>query len=271
MKISRTSLVPLFLALVACSQGRNQGSISASGYIEATEVRVGTKVPGRLAGLKIKEGDTVTKGRVLAQIDPVDLNLALQTAKAELGQFEADLRGAEKDFKRMQELLNAGSGTAKARDDAKTRHDMTAGRVAASKARIAQMDQQILDMTILSPLGGVVTQKLVEEGELLAAGATLAVVTDLDDTWLTAYVTEPDLSKIRLGQEAEITTDSGASRKGKITFIASSAEFTPKNVQTKDERVKLVYKVKISVPNADNLFKPGMPSQAAITPASAAK
>ncbi len=97
------------------------------------------------------------------------------------------------------------------------------------------------------------------------------MITDLDDAWLTVYVGEPDLGRIRLGQEAEVVTDDGQTRKGKVTFIASKAEFTPKNVQTRDERVKLVYKVKIGLENKDGLFKPGMPAEARLRAADAAR
>jgi HlyD family secretion protein len=88
------------------------------------------------------------------------------------------------------------------------------------------------------------------------------VVTDLADARLVAYVGEPDLGRIRLGQEVEVTTDGGERRTGRLTWISPRAEFTPKNVQTRDERVKLVYKVKVALPNDDGLFKPGMPAEA---------
>jgi HlyD family secretion protein len=120
------------------------------------------------------------------------------------------------------------------------------------------------DAVIASPAPGVVTSKIAEEGELLPAGATIAVVTRLDDPWLTVYVAEPDVPRIRIGQEAEVVTDDGQSRTGRVTFIASKAEFTPTNVQTRDERVKLVFKVKIGLENHDGLFKPGMPAEARI-------
>ena len=250
---------------VGCSKSGGNGTILASGYIEATEVRVGTKVAGKLQSLRVAEGSTVQNGQEIARIDPVDHLLALDTAKAERDQFQADLRGTEKDLKRMDDLFSSGSGTAKARDDAKTRFDMTSARLAASKAKVAQLDQQISDTSIKSPLDGLVTQKLVEEGELLAMGSTLAIVTDVKNCWLTAYVGEPDLPKIRVGQEADVTTDSADyTRKGKITYISSTAEFTPKNVQTKDERIKLVYKIKISMNNNDLVFKPGMPAQSRV-------
>jgi HlyD family secretion protein len=94
-------------------------------------------------------------------------------------------------------------------------------------------------------------------------------VTDLTDAWLTVYVTGPDLGRIRLGQEAEVRTDDGQKRPGKVRYIASEAEFTPKNVQTRDERVKLVYRIKIGLDNADGLFKPGMPAEARLKAAAA--
>jgi HlyD family secretion protein len=132
----------------------------------------------------------------------------------------------------------------------------------AADARIAQLKQQIADATIVSPVAGRVTEKIAEPGELLAAGAPILVITELARPWLTVYVAEPDLGKIKLGAVAEVATDGGETRKGTVIFIASTAEFTPKNVQTRDERVKLVYRVKVGLDNADGLFKPGMPGEA---------
>jgi HlyD family secretion protein len=111
-------------------------------------------------------------------------------------------------------------------------------------------------------VAGVVTQRLAEKGELATRGTGIVVVTDLADAWLNVYVSETDLGRIRLGQEAEVRTDDGQVRKGRVSFVASRAEFTPKNVQTRDERVKLVYRLKVALENADGLFKPGMPAEA---------
>jgi len=121
---------------------------------------------------------------------------------------------------------------------------------------------EVVDATIVSPTDGLVTEKIAEPGELLAAGAPILVITDLARPWLTVYVAEPDLGRIKLGAVAEVVTDGGEKRQGKVSFIASTAEFTPRNVQTRDERVKLVYRVKIGLGNADGLFKPGMPAEA---------
>jgi HlyD family secretion protein len=214
-------------------------------------------------------------------------------AEALVARAEADLSGAQKDLDRMEGLLAAGSGTTKARDDARARRDAARGSLDATRerlrrlragfrreekdaararldsadARIAQLEQQLKDAVIVSPVAGVVTEKLAEKGELAARGTGIVVVTDLGNAWLNAYVAETDLARLRLGQEAEVTTDDGQARKGRVSFVASRAEFTPKNVQTRDERVKLVYRIKLALDNADSLFKPGMPATARLQPA----
>jgi HlyD family secretion protein len=291
----------------------------ASGHVEATEVRVSTKVAGRLASLKVDEGDTLSVGQEIGRIDDVDVRLSLQQAVAERDLAAAELRlqlagarkediaeqeakvrsaevelaDAELDLERMQSLLDKGSGTTKARDDARARRDVSVARLAAARealarlragsrdeekdaararlsaaaARIAQLEQQLEDTVIVSPLAGVVTEKIAEAGELLQAGSPLCEVTNLADAWLNVYLPEADLGRIRIGQAAEVTTDGGQKRSGRVSYVASQAEFTPKNVQTRDERVKLVYKVKIALENADGVFKPGMPAEAGLNAA----
>ena len=208
--------------------------------------------------------------------------------EARAASITASLEGAEKELQRQEDLLREGITTASDRDDALARRDSLLGdagsarealrraragnrlqeiqaaraAVDAAEAKVAQLEQQIADARIVSPVAGVVTQKIAEPGELLSAGAAILVVTDLAQPWLTVYVAEPDLGRVKLGAAAEVVTDGGERRQGKVTFIASRAEFTPKNVQTRDERVKLVYRVKVGLENDDGLFKPGMPAEA---------
>ena len=301
------------LLLASCKGTEDPNLITASGYVEATDVRLSAKVAGRVASVNVTEGDKIAKGAVVATIETVDLELALRQARAErevadaelrlrvkgardediremeaqLRSAESDLAGAQRDYERFEALLERGSGTTKSRDDAKTRRDKLKARVdaidqslsrlrsgfraeekdaararlASVDARIAQLEQQIADATIVSPVDGVVTEKLAEPGELLSPGGPVAVITNLADAWLNVYISEPDLPRVRLGMEAVVNTDDGQSRKGKIIYIASKAEFTPKNVQTRDERAKLVFKLKVGLDNKDGLFKPGMPAE----------
>jgi HlyD family secretion protein len=310
------STIGLACCLAACRAPDDDGSIVTSGHVEATEVRISSKIAGKLLSRAVDEGDAVEPGGEIARIDAVDLELSLASARAEQGQAEADLRlkragyrredvaeaeaqvaqatadldAASKDLARMESLLAAGSGTEKSRDDALARRDVAGARlsaareelgkrragtrreeievaearVAAAGARIAQLEQNIRDASIVSPSAGIVTAATAEPGELLAAGSPIVVITDLASAWLNVYVDEPSLGRIRLGQPVEVRTDGGEVREGRITFIASQAEFTPKNVQTRDERVKLVFRVKVDLANEDGLFKPGMPAEARI-------
>ena len=135
-----------------------------------------------------------------------------------------------------------------------------------SRANLAQVDAQLADTLAVSPVDGVVLVKSADVGEVLAAGATVVTVGDIDHPWLRAYINETDLGKVKLGSKARITTDSypGKVYDGRVSFISSEAEFTPKQIQTQEERVKLVYRIKIEVDNPRHELKSNMPADAEI-------
>ena len=283
-----------------------QVATKIAGTVAAVEAQEGDRVARGACIARIDTVDLALARRAArAERDLADANLRLRLAgsrredvaeaAAAVAKAESDFATADKDLARFQGLQDAGSGTERSLDDARNRRESAAaalevarqrlGRLragfrveeidasraqaAAAAARLAQLDQQVGDAVIVSPVAGTVTARPVEEGELLGPGAVVAVVTDLEHAWLTAWVPEPDLGRLRLGQAADVVTDGGERRAGRITFLASQAEFTPKNVQTRDERVKLVYKVKISLENGDGLFKPGMPAEARLRAADA--
>ena len=220
----------------------------------------------------------------------------VQAAEADVAALEADLRAAELDLERFESLLQANAGSRKQRDDAKARVDVArerlrgardrvaaaretaarlrAGtrpeevdvaqaRVRAADAQIATLQKAVADARVISPVSGIVTQKLAEAGELVMPRAPLLVVTDLDHAWANVFVPEPLVPKVRLGQSATVYTDAGGSGlEGKVTFVSPKAEFTPRNVQTADERSKLVYRIKVTVDNREGILKPGMPVDA---------
>ncbi len=216
----------------------------------------------------------------------------LAQAKDALNQANDTLSNAQEDYNRMESLYKVAAATKKQRDDAEYRY--TAAKAQASsaqqallklqnlarpedvKAALARVDQavysarllqkSIQDGTVRSPVSGVVTEKLVEEGELAAPGTGLYVITNLDTVKLTIYVSETDLGSIRLGEEARISVDSRPhmTYPGTVTYISPVAEFTPRDIQTKDERVKLVYAVRIEISNPQAIFKPGMPADATL-------
>ena len=219
-------------------------------------------------------------------------------ASADLAAAEGDLAAAETDLERFERLLQTKSGSQKQRDDAATRRGIASDRVAAARARetgarevvarlragprpeeveaararVAAVDAQIAtlekskrDATVTAPIDGIVTARLLDPGEIVAPRAPVAVLLDLDHAWAEVFVDEPMIPRIRLGQAATVFTDAGGpGLTGKISYIASKAEFTPRNVQTAEDRSKLVYRVKIAVDNSKGILKQGMPVEAEI-------
>ena len=330
--LGETVLVALGLVTAAgCRSTPPATSVRASGYVEATEVQVSPQVGGRIVAIHFAEGDRVTVGQPLAELDTTDIALALRRARADRDQADAQLRlllagsrredirqaeaqvagaeadaaaagddlaSAEMDLKRFDALLRSSSGTEKQRDDAASRRDVARARLrsaeertraarevlarlqagarpeeiqaararlAASDAQIATLEQNLADAALKSPVAGVVTQKLADAGETIAPRTPVVAIADLDRPWANVYVDEPMVPRIRLGQAATLRTDAGgAGIVGTITFISPKAEFTPRNVQTAEERSKLVYRLKVTVDNRQGTLKQGMPVEAEI-------
>ncbi len=364
-----------------------EGVLVASGTIEATEVAVSFKIPGRVIARPVDEGARLQAGALVARLESreleadverlraslaatetrlpqLDTEITLQTdltrariaeaqaglvarnerlaelksgsrpqelqrALAEVREAKAVMDNAQADSARMEALYRDGGVSAQTRDAARTSFDVAAERyrnaverldmakegprqeeirraeadvlqaraavllaqtgelevarkrqelatlqatILRDRAALAAGDAQLSYTVLTSPQAGVVLRKHVEPGEMIAAGTPAVTLADLENIWLKIYIPEPQLGRVKLGQAAEITTDSfhGKIYPGKITFINSEAEFTPKNVQTQEERVKLVFAVKISVANPDQELKPGMPADARIRPEPAA-
>jgi HlyD family secretion protein len=217
----------------------------------------------------------------------------IRQAEEALRQAEASLRLAEVDRTRITDLFAKQSATAQQRDNAETRLAVARAQHEAAKqvlqkwrqlarpeeikqaqARLEQaeasrdlLQKMIADSTIVSPTSGIVTHRATEQGEFVVPGTILLTIADLAEVRLEIFVRESDLGRVRLGQSAEVRIDSYPNRvfRGEVIFISPEAEFTPKNIQTKEERVKLVYRVKIKVPNPENILKPGMPADTVIT------
>ncbi len=143
--------------------------------------------------------------------------------------------------------------------------DQARAKVEQATANLKLAETRLGYATVFSPLSGVVLSKNIEPGEYVVAGTPIVTVGDLVHVWLRAYLEEPDLQRVKVGQRATVTTDAGKTFEGRIGFISSEAEFTPKNVQTQKERVKLVYRIKIDIKNPPSMdLKPGMPADAEI-------
>jgi HlyD family secretion protein len=136
-------------------------------------------------------------------------------------------------------------------------------RVSAADAQVATLQKAIADASVSAPVSGIVTEKLADAGELLQPRAPIVVITDLDHAWANVYVPEPVVPRLRVGQPATIYTDAGgAGLPGTVSYVSDKAEFTPRNVQTAEDRSKLVYRVKVTADNRTGVLKPGMPVEA---------
>jgi multidrug resistance efflux pump len=138
--------------------------------------------------------------------------------------------------------------------------------VAKAEAALGVLEVQLEKLTLRSPTGGLVTGRMVQVGEMAVPGAKLLTVADLDKVTLTVYIPEDEIGRVKVGQTVEVSVDSfpGKVFEGRVSYIASEAEFTPKNVQTKKERVNMVFAVKVKVPNPEHELKPGVPADAVI-------
>jgi HlyD family secretion protein len=217
-------------------------------------------------------------------------------ARADIAGADAEMAAAQVDVDRFEALLQAAAGSRKQRDDAVTRRDLARervrglrdraraadelvarlrsgarreeieaarARVRATAAQIATLQKAVDDATISASSSGTVTEKLVEVGELVQVRTPIVIISDLDRPWANVYVDEPDVPRIALGQAATIFTDAGGvGIAGKVSYISPRAEFTPRNVQTADERSKLVYRIKVSADNRSGVLKQGMPVEA---------
>jgi HlyD family secretion protein len=349
---------------------RGVPTIQVTGNMEALQVDVSAKIAGRILSLRVREGDRVTEGQLLARLDDAELRAEVERAEAALKTAEAQLRdllaGArreeieearatvarteaqlrdllagsrreeieqareavrsaeatrawtERDFKRAQELFQKELIAAQEVDKARQAYEVAVAQERSTRANLQMVEvgprrdqidaaraqvkasrdrldlllagprpyqveaargqvtqaragrdaaqSRLRESTIVSPINGVVLRKNLEAGEMANAGGSILTLVDPTDIWLRAYVPETDIGRIKVGMAAQITIDAYRDRvfTGKITEIASEAEFTPKNVQTRNERVNLVFRIKIAVDNPQGFLKPGMPADADI-------
>lgn len=213
-------------------------------------------------------------------------------ARAESASTEAELVRARKDFERAETLYANGAISASRFDAAKSAYETRLGQLKSAKqqqslveegprredikaaelrvtqltALVANSEDKLADTRLYAPVSGIVFRKTVELGEVVQAGAAIFVIGDLEKPWVKVYVKEDRLSLVKRGQKAKVSVDTfkDKSYDGIVTYIASDAEFTPKNVQTQEERVKLVFGVKVTVQNQSQELKPGMPADVRI-------
>ena len=277
--------------LAACGNGNN--GYDASGVFETTEVTVSARGTGELIRFDIREGQTVKAGEAVGLIDTTQLHLQkmqlLGTLKAvdarrynverQLASLRRQLATARTEQTRFENLVRENAATQKQLDDiaahtAVLESQLTAqtetltsgnasidGETQAMSAQLAQLEDRIAKSVVASPTDGVVLSKYAEQGELASQGRPLFKVGDLENMFLRVYITADQLTSLKLGQKVRVFADRGEKERreyeGAVGWISDKAEFTPKTIQTRNERANLVYAVKVAVTN-DGYIKSGM-------------
>ena len=280
----------LLLILAGCSRSE---SFDATGTFEATEVVVSAEASGRILSFDVNEGDRIEQGEPLGAIDTVQLYLqklqlerqiaSVRSNRPDISKQVTALREQiaqqETERARVKRLLDDGAATTKQLDDIDASLKILSGQLEATlstlrnntasidensssiELQIAQIEDRLAKCRIVSPVTGTVLAKYAETGELASTGRPLMKVADLDHIYLRAYFTSEQLAALQLGQEVTVTADFGADEQyeypGRLVWIASESEFTPKSIQTKNSRANLVYAVKIAVEN-DGRLKLGL-------------
>ncbi|HLN71734.1 MAG TPA: HlyD family efflux transporter periplasmic adaptor subunit [Prolixibacteraceae bacterium] len=279
----------LFL-IVACNKNKQQSD--AYGNFEAVETIISAESAGKLLAMQVKQGDQLKTGQPIAMIDSTELILKKEQTLAQLSASETKrqnvtaqinvLKEQRKNVQTTQQRLSKmfadQAATQQQMDDingqlnvldrqitsTNTQFQLIASEMEVIKKQINLLDEQLSKCRIVSPINGTVLETYLETGELVTPGKPILKMADLSSLELKAYVSGEQLAKVKLGAEVKVMIDSGNEQMqpftGKISWISSEAEFTPKIIQTREERVKLMYALKIVVVN-DGSLKIGMPGE----------
>ncbi len=290
--MKRSFAYPLLVLLAAsCVEGNK--AYDASGVFESTEVTVSAEGNGKILSLDLQEGDRLEAGQIVGCIDTVQLHLSeiqLEASRRAVGSgrldisrqiaaLESQIGKQRQELDRFTKLEKAGASNRKQVEDIQAQIETlerqlaaqeeslnssnrnVSGQADALEAQIEQIRDRIRKCVITSPVAGTVLAKYSEAGEFAALGRALFKVADIDNIRLRAYITAEQLTALKLGQQVRVFADQGSSGRkeyaGTLIWISDKAEFTPKTIQTRDERANLVYAVKIAVEN-DGLIKLGM-------------
>jgi HlyD family secretion protein len=279
-------LIPIILIaavviiLVVFLSHHHKNGLAGSGIIEVEEVAISAKVGGQIQELKVDEGSKVKTGDTMIILDHKELsaqermaNAGLTAANQTLIAVQEQKQNLETNLERSRKLHSTGNLSDAEWENIQTQYQVlkanlekASAGIKLSQSQLELAQTQLANSYILSPIDGVVLGKNFNKGELVFPGAQLLKLADLRQAWLKIYVPEKDMGKLHLGSQAAVYIDAYPKKKfdGNVTWISSEAEFTPKNIQVKEERAQFVFAVKISIPNPDMLLMPGMPADAKI-------
>ncbi|MCL9805889.1 HlyD family efflux transporter periplasmic adaptor subunit [Flavobacterium amniphilum] len=289
----RTGLIIGVIALAMTSCGKTENEFDATGTFEAVETTVPAQANGIIKDFKVEEGQDLKAGQIIGYIDTVQLVLKKEQLEAQMNAvlskkpnistetaaLQEDLKQAKRERQRLENLVKADAATQKQLDDATTYVDIVQKKIAALQtslahstsslsgeasglqAQIEQINDQLEKSEIVNEVNGNVIAKYAEVNEMASNGKPLYKIADLSTITLRVYITGDQFAKVKIGQKVKVFVDADAENyknyEGTIEWISNKAEFTPKTIQTKEERANLVYAVKIKVKN-DGMLKIGM-------------
>jgi len=272
-------VVGLILLLLKTEKGETN-SIKASGTIEVTEVDVSSRVAGQIDIMNVSEGDSIKENAVICELNHKELDAQLENAKAgyqaaldAVNQARIRYENIKSKLQRARNLFETGGVPKQEVDDLeaqykifKAQYSLARQNLNQAKAGLNLIKAKLDDFIIKAPISGLVLSTNFQKGEVVFPGAPIVTLADLSTVWLKVYISEKELGRIKIGDKAKVTTDTYPNKIywGKVVKIASEAEFTPKNIQTKEERTRLVFAIKISIPNPKQELKPGMLADAEI-------
>jgi len=318
--LRRSASLALAVALVCCRGSSHRDELRAYGSVEARQVRVSSRVGGRVLRVLVDENDAVVPGQPLVELDLRELEAQRDQARAALAQAVARerllLHGAQRedvvaaqkafaaarvrsdqarrDLERADMLRADNAIPLSAQEAARTAFDLATTDLETRRAQLQKIvggaraeeleeaaaareqakgglavtEDQLRDQVLEAPLAGTVIHRMVEPGEVVRPGVPLLVIGDLSHPYLDVYVPEPRLADARLGTAVQVAADAfpGRTFRATVTHVSAEAEFTPKNVQTEEQRARLVFRVRVDVEDPEGLLRPGMPGAATFGP-----
>lgn len=288
----RNNLIIAMLSILLFSCNNTDEKSDAFGNFEADPVIVSSESSGKILQLNVEKGQKIEAGFVAALIDTVQISLKLkqteaqkaavlakrQSIQSQIAVFEEQIKNLKTNEKRIAQMVKDQAATQKQLDDITGQIRVTEKQIESTKTQFTSINRELevleaqqeitVDLlyrcTVKSPVNGTVLETYVEQGELAAPGKPLFKIANLDKLTLKVYVSGAQLPHVKIGQQVDVLIDRSATENqslgGKVTWISPEAEFTPKIIQTKEERVKLVYAVKVQVKN-DGTLKIGMPGE----------
>ncbi|KAF0162304.1 MAG: hypothetical protein FD188_258 [Ignavibacteria bacterium] len=290
---NKTNLTVAFITLILFGCGNGNGKYDATGTFESEEVIVSSEAMGKLVRFDVDEGAQLKQNQIVGVIDTLQLYLKKKQLEAsvkavlskqpdvatQLAALQEQIKTAEIEKKRVENLVKSNAATTKQLDDVNAQLEVLNKQYIATKSsltitkqglqsetfplqiQIEQINDQLSKSRIINPVDGVVLTRYTKQNEVTATGKALYKIADLSEMTLRAYVNGDQLGEIKLGQKVKVFVDKGESEQkemsGEIYWVSSKAEFTPKTIQTKDERANLVYAIKVRVKN-DGYLKTGM-------------